>query len=287
MNAIMILAQALIEPGDNAVLIAPLWPNLGDTVRVMGGEAREVPLTATPEGGWRLDLDRVFAAFDDHTRALYVNSPNNPTGWTLSLDEARALLTETRRRGIYLIADEVYARLVYDGARAAPSLVQLAEPEDRVVSVNSFSKAWAMTGWRLGWMVAPPEIRNVVDALIEINTSCAPPFIQHAGVAALEQGEGFVEHMREHCRRGRDILVQGLARFPRVHVAPRPGPSMPSAGSRASPTAWVSPTIWWRGRRWAPRRAAPSAPPAKAICGCATPTRPTASKRPWNAWRRF
>ena len=219
MSAIMIATQALIDPGDNAVAVTPLWPNIVNSILTLGGEAREVPLQPTPEGGWKLDLDRVIATFDARTRAVFVNSPNNPTGWVMSRVEAETLLAETRRRGIYLIADEVYARLVYGKDRAAPSLMELAEPDDRVILVNSFSKAWAMTGWRLGWMVAPPEVRDVLDTLIEINTSCAPPFIQMAGVAALEQGEGFVAEMRERCRRGRDITIQGLARFPRVHVA--------------------------------------------------------------------
>ncbi len=219
MSAIMIATQALIQPGDNAVAITPLWPNIVDCIRTMGGEPRMVPLTPTPDGGWHLDIASVVAAFDDNTRALFVNSPNNPTGWVMTRAEAEALLAETRKRGIYLIADEVYARLVYSADRAAPSLMELAEPEDRVIVINSFSKAWAMTGWRLGWMVAPTEVRAVLDTLIEINTSCAPPFIQYAGVAALQQGEGFVAEMRERCRRGRDITIQGLSRFPRVHVS--------------------------------------------------------------------
>jgi aspartate/methionine/tyrosine aminotransferase len=219
MSAIMIATQTLIEPGDNAVAITPLWPNIVDCVRTMGGEPREVALSPTADGGWHLDIDRVIAAFDDNTRALFVNSPNNPTGWVMSRAEGEALLAETRKRGIYLISDEVYARLIYGPARAAPSLMELAEAEDRVIVINSFSKAWAMTGWRLGWMVAPSEVRAVLDTLIEINTSCAPPFIQHAGVAALKQGEGFVAEMRECCRRGRDIVIQGLSRFPRVHTA--------------------------------------------------------------------
>jgi aspartate/methionine/tyrosine aminotransferase len=219
MSAIMLATQALIQPGDNAVAVTPLWPNIVDCVRTMGGEPRMVPLHPTPEGGWRLDVDRVVAAFDDNTRALFVNSPNNPTGWVMTRDEAAALLAETRKRGIYLISDEVYARLVYGPARAAPSLLEVAEPGERVIVINSFSKAWAMTGWRLGWMAAPPEVQAVLDTLIEINTSCAPPFIQMAGIAALEQGDGFVTEMRERCRLGRDIVIQGLARFPRVHVA--------------------------------------------------------------------
>ena len=219
MSAIMVATQVLIEPGDNAVAITPLWPNIVDSINVLGGEAREVPLVRAADGGWRLDLDRVIDAFDANTRAVFVNSPNNPTGWTMSRVEQETLLAETRRRGIYLVADEVYARLVYSGARAAPSFIDVAEPEDRVIVINSFSKAWAMTGWRLGWVVAPDEVREVLDTLIELNTSCAPPFVQKAGIAALEQGEDFVAQMREHCRRGRDIIIQGLARFPRVKVA--------------------------------------------------------------------
>ncbi|HXP29914.1 MAG TPA: pyridoxal phosphate-dependent aminotransferase [Stellaceae bacterium] len=219
MSAVMLLAQALIEPGDNAVIIAPIWPNIADAVTVMGGAPRLIALAATEAGGWRLDLDRLFAAVDAMTRALFVNSPGNPTGWTMSRDEARALLSFARERGIWLVADEVYSRLVYDGSAAAPSLLDLAEPEDRVIVINSFSKAWAMTGWRLGWMVAPREIQDVADKLVEFNTSCAPPFLQRAGIAALEQGEPVVAAMRERCRRGRDIMVQGLARFSRVRFA--------------------------------------------------------------------
>jgi aspartate/methionine/tyrosine aminotransferase len=163
MSGIMMMAQALIEPGDNVVVVTPVWPNIADVVRVMGGDVREVPLDATDEGGWRLDLDRLTAACDPHTRAIFVNSPGNPTGWTMNADEIAALIALTRRRGLWLIADEVYTRLVYDGSRAAPSLLDVAEPDDRVVVINSFSKAWAMTGWRLGWLTAPREIQDVAD----------------------------------------------------------------------------------------------------------------------------
>jgi aspartate/methionine/tyrosine aminotransferase len=223
MSGIMMMAQALVEPGDNVVVIAPVWPNIADVVRVMGGAVREVTLLPTEEGGWRLDIDRVMDACDAHTRAIFVNSPCNPTGWTMRRDEVAALLDFTRRRGLWLVADEVYARLVYDGSRAAPSLLDVADPEDRVVVINSFSKAWAMTGWRLGWLVAPREIQDVADKLVEFNTACAPPFLQRAAVVALEEGEPFIATMRERCRVGRDLLIDGLRRYPRVHVAPPVG----------------------------------------------------------------
>lgn len=223
MSGIMFMGQALIEPGDNFVILSPVWPNINDAVTVLGGEARAVTLDPTEAGGWRLDLDRLIAACDARTRAVFVNSPGNPTGWMMRRAEQAELLAFTRRRGLWLIADEVYGRLVYDGARAAPSLLDLAEPEDRVVIINSFSKTWAMTGWRLGWLVAPKEIQDIADKVVEFNTSGAPTFLQHAAVTAIEQGEGFVAEMVARCRTGRNLLVQGLRRFPRVHVAPPDG----------------------------------------------------------------
>jgi aspartate aminotransferase len=222
MIAIMLACQTLVDPGDNVVIVSPVWPNINAAVEVLGGEARAVSLDRTPEGGWRLDLERLMAACDRRTKAVFVNSPSNPTGWTMSGSEIAALLEFTRRRGIWYIADEVYSRIVYD-RRAAPSVLDLAEPEDRVIVVNSFSKAWAMTGWRLGWMVAPTDLHPIMDKLIEFNTSGAPTFLQPAGVAALQGGEGFVAAMVERCRAGRDIVVEGLAAFPRVRIAPPVG----------------------------------------------------------------
>jgi aspartate aminotransferase len=219
MSGIMLMAQALIEAGDNMVILSPVWPNIADAVTVLGGEARAVALVPTEAGGWRLDLARLMAACDARTRAIFINSPGNPTGWMMRRDEQQALLEFTRRRGLWLIADEVYGRILYTGASAAPSLLDLAAPEDRVAVVNSFSKSWAMTGWRLGWLVAPREIQEVADKLVEFNTSCAPPFLQRAAVTAITEGEGFIAEMVARCRTGRDLLVQGLQRFPRLRVA--------------------------------------------------------------------
>lgn len=218
MSAIMLACQTLIEPGDNVVIVSPVWPNINAAVEVMGGEARAVALEPTPEGGWRLDLERVMKACDAQTRAIFVNSPSNPTGWMMSRAEAEALLAFARRRGIWLMSDEVYERIVYDRPVAA-SLLDVAEPEDRIIVINSFSKSWAMTGWRLGWMVTSDELLASIDKLIEFNTSGAPTFLQHGAVAAIRDGEDFVAAMVERCRAGRDIIIDGLARFPRVTVA--------------------------------------------------------------------
>jgi aspartate aminotransferase len=217
MSAIMLACQILVEPGDNIVIVSPVWPNINASVEALGGEARAVPLTATPEGGWRLDIERVTGACDERTRAIFVNSPSNPTGWMWSRQEADALLAFARQRGIWLMSDEVYERIVYDRP-VALSLLDIADPADRIIVINSFSKSWAMTGWRLGWMVTSEALHPVLDKLIEFNTSGAPTFLQPAAVAALRDGEEFVAGMVERCRAGRDIVMAGLAGFARVRA---------------------------------------------------------------------
>jgi aspartate aminotransferase len=217
MSAIMLACQILVEPGDNIVIVSPVWPNINASVEALGGEARAVPLTATPEGGWRLDIERVTGACDERTRAIFVNSPSNPTGWMWSRQEAEALLAFARQRGIWLMSDEVYERIVYDRP-VALSLLDIADPADRIIVINSFSKSWAMTGWRLGWMVTSEALHPVLDKLIEFNTSGAPTFLQPAAVAALRDGEEFVAGMVERCRTGRDIAMAGLAGFARVRA---------------------------------------------------------------------
>ena len=171
-------------------------------------------------GEWRLDLDRLLRALTPDTRLVLVNSPNNPTGWTLTRGEQQAILDHCRRHGIWLVADDVYERLYYrEDMPAAPSFLDLAAPDERVVSVNSFSKSWLMTGWRLGWIVAPTALMPDLGKLIEYNTSCSPAFVQHAGVAAILQGEPTVAHTRERFRRARDCLVTALAGMPGIEVA--------------------------------------------------------------------
>ncbi len=226
MGGIMLTVQALIEPGDEVAVVTPVWPNIMSAVAVMGGRPVPVPL-AEGNDGWRLDLDRLAAAIGPRTKAVFVNSPSNPTGWTIDRDAMRAVLRLARERGVWLIADEVYTRLVYDaplGGRAvAPSFLEVATPDDRLIVVNSFSKNWAMTGWRLGWLTTHPELSPVIEKLVQINTSGTPEFVQMAGLVALREGEPFLAAMLERCRRGRDIVLRGLADVPGVTVTPPAG----------------------------------------------------------------
>jgi aspartate/methionine/tyrosine aminotransferase len=218
MSALMLVTQALIDPRDNLVIVAPVWPNIAAAVSIMGGEPRLVALDPVPGGGWRLDVERLFAACDARTRGIFVNSPSNPTGWMISAAEIAALVAFARGRGLWLIADEVYSRIVY-GNRPAPSFLDHALPEDRLIVVNSFSKNWAMTGWRLGWMVVPPDLLPIMEKLVEFNTSGSPTFLQHAAIIAIREGEPFITRFVARCRAARDVAIDGLQACRRVEIA--------------------------------------------------------------------
>jgi aspartate/methionine/tyrosine aminotransferase len=221
MSALMLTTQALVGPGDRVVIVTPVWPNLVEMPKILGAEAVTFPLTLTADG-WTLDLDRLLAALTPHTRALYLNSPNNPTGWTIDRDLQRAILDHCRKHGIWIFADDAYERLYY-GNGAAPSFLDIGDPQDRVVSTNTFSKSWLMTGWRLGWIVAPKELMPNFGTLLEYNTSCAPGFIQRAGIVAVEQGEPVIAHTVERLHKARDFLDARLREIPGVEATLPPG----------------------------------------------------------------
>ena len=222
-NALMLASQLLVEPGDRVVEVVPLWPNLVEIPKILGARVDTVALDFSPDG-WVLDLDKLLEALKPGTRALYINSPNNPTGWTARREEQRAILDHCRRLGIWIFADDAYERLYFDGA-VAPSFLDISEPQDRVISANTFSKSWLMTGWRLGWLVVPAGLTADLAKLIEYNTSCAPVFVQRAGLAAVRDGEPVVARTVERFRKARDFLIKNLGDIPGVEVA-RPDGAM-------------------------------------------------------------
>jgi aspartate/methionine/tyrosine aminotransferase len=187
MSALMLVTEALVGPGDRTVIVTPMWPNLVEIPKIMGADAVTVPLRFSPDG-WTLDLDALLGQLTPGTRLLYLNSPGNPTGWTIDRAAQQAILAHCRQHGIWILSDDAYERLHYrPGDAAAPSFLDIAGPDDRVVSTNTFSKSWLMTGFRLGWIVAPPDLIEQIAKLIEYNTSCAPGFIQRAGLVAFAQ----------------------------------------------------------------------------------------------------
>jgi len=217
-NALMLVSQLLLDPGDRVVEVVPLWPNLQEIPKILSAHVDTVALEFSPQG-WRLDLQRLLDALKPGTKALYLNSPNNPTGWTISRDDQRAVLEHCRRHGIWVFADDAYERLYYEGNNIAPSFLDLAQAGERVISTNTFSKSWLMTGWRLGWAVLPAALEADMGKLVEYNTSCAPVFVQRAGLAAVTQGEPVIAHTLERFRKARDFLVKELRTIPGVEVA--------------------------------------------------------------------
>ncbi len=218
MSALMLAVEALVAPHDRVVVVTPMWPNLVEIPKILSADVTCVPL-AFGRDGWSLDLDRLLDALTPQTRVLMINSPNNPTGWTITRAQQQAILDRCRRHGTWIVADDVYERLYYGDNGVAPSFLALAHDDDRLISTNSFSKAWSMTGWRLGWIVAPRPLMDDLGKLIEYNTSCSPVFVQRAGVVAIEQGEATVAYTRERFRKARDFLVDALREIDGVEIA--------------------------------------------------------------------
>lgn len=224
MHAIMLAVQLVLEPGDNVVVVDPVWPNIGGITRLLGGEVRSVRMDLD-DRGWTLDPEKVAAACDARTRAIFYASPGNPTGAMVPLDVQRELLAFARSRGIWLIADEVYYRLVF-GRLAGETILDIIEPDDRVLVINSFSKAWAMTGWRLGWLVHPPALGPRLAMMVQYTSSGTATFLQHAAIAAVREGEPFVAEMNRYCRQGMEIVCDALETMPRVRLRARPEAAM-------------------------------------------------------------
>ncbi|HEV2273947.1 MAG TPA: pyridoxal phosphate-dependent aminotransferase, partial [Acidobacteriaceae bacterium] len=217
-SALMIANQLIVQPGDRVVIVTPIWPNVVQMPKIMSAEVIPVPLEVR-EGRWALHMEKLLRALTPETRMLVLNSPGNPTGWTISREEQRAVFEHCRARGIWILADDVYERLVYiDGMHSAPSFLTLADEQDRVISVNSFSKAWSMTGWRAGWMVVPPLLLAEVAPLIEYNTSCVAEFVQQAAATALREGEPYVASMRAELALAKAHLSAGLRELAGVEL---------------------------------------------------------------------
>ena len=217
MQAIQLSLQALAGHGDEVVMATPAWPNIHSGTQVAGADPVHVPLDFSPNG-WSLDLQKLFDAVTENTRAIFINSPSNPTGWVADLDILREILDFARKRGLWIVADEVYSRFVYDRPRA-PSFYDLISADDRVIFVNTFSKNWAMTGWRAGWISAPPELGQVFENLIQYSTSGVAPFTQRVAIAALQDGEEFVEFQIARAKRNRDVICDALSSSDRVQLA--------------------------------------------------------------------
>ncbi|MXN50294.1 aminotransferase class I/II-fold pyridoxal phosphate-dependent enzyme [Shinella sp. AETb1-6] len=216
MQAIKLAIEALVSPGDDMVYLTPTWPNFAAAAELSGANPIAVPLDFA-NGRWQIDLARVEAAITPKTRVLFINTPSNPTGWTATREDLSDLLAMARRHGLWIMADEIYALYHYAGGRA-PSFLDVMEEGDRVIFVNSFSKNWSMTGWRVGWIVAPPEMGQVIENLVQYSTSGVPQFLQQGAITALDEGDAFVQANIDKAAKNRDVFCDALIATNRVET---------------------------------------------------------------------
>jgi aspartate/methionine/tyrosine aminotransferase len=216
MHALQIAMRLIAGSGDEIIVPSPAWPNFEGAIALAGARNVNVPMVNGER--WRLDIDRIEKAITPATRAIIVNSPGNPTGFMATREELAAILDLSRRRGLWIVADEIYGRLVYQGERA-PSFHDVMAPDDRILFLQTLSKNWAMTGWRIGWLEAPPALGPVIENMVQYTTSGVPVFIQRAAIAAIEEGEPFIADQIARMRQSRDIICNGLTTTGRVRFA--------------------------------------------------------------------
>jgi len=217
MQAIQSIVQMVAGEGDEIVIPTPAWPNYGGALRILGSRPVEVPMDFR-NGRWMLDLDRLFDAITPRTRAISLNSPSNPVGWTATRDELIAVRDECRKRGIWILGDEVYSRFFYGerGETRAPSFLDICDDEEQLLLANTFSKNWAMTGWRVGWLQAPRALGPAIERIIQVNSSGTPAFLQKGCVAALDHGDEFLAQQVAKARSNRDLVVAKLREMPGI-----------------------------------------------------------------------
>ncbi|WP_105441058.1 pyridoxal phosphate-dependent aminotransferase [Neorhizobium sp. T25_13] len=217
MHAIMLAVQAVTSPGDEMIYLSPTWPNIISAIEISGAHSVGLPLDFVG-GRWSLDLAKLEAKITPKTKGLFINTPANPTGWTATLEDLKNILALARKYGIWIVADEIYARYYYGGAARAPSFLDIMEEGDRIIFANSFSKNWSMTGWRVGWIVAPPEMGQVIENLVQYSNSGVAQFLQRGAVVALDQGDDFVNANIARATMARDILCDALIATNRVET---------------------------------------------------------------------
>ena len=218
--ALHLAIRSALDPGDEALILSPAWPNGAAIVTLAHGVPVDVPLVLAGER-YEIDFAALEAAAGPRTRLVLLTSPSNPLGWVARADEQTRLLEFCRRRGLWLVADEVYERIYYAGddlGAPAPSILRLCDRDDAVHVVQSFSKAYCMTGWRVGWLVTRADVGVKLGQLNEFYVSHAATFAQVAAQTALEDGEDELRRMVEELRTKRDYCTEALRALPGVTV---------------------------------------------------------------------
>lgn len=220
-TAMHLALTSILDKDDEVVAITPIWKNLLGAVSLAQASVKQVPLDFDETEGWSLDMDQLLGACTEKTKAILVVTPSNPTGWTMSLDEMTTLMDYAREHNIWVVSDEVYNRSVYNRNKAA-SLLEVAQEDDLLLTVNSFSKTWAMTGWRLGWLTGPSSAESIIRDVALYDNMGPPTFTQFGGIAALENGEDFIQQQQQGWQKNLDIAMRRLGDNPKIHITRPP-----------------------------------------------------------------
>lgn len=222
--ALLLAVQSTLNPGDEAIVISPLWPNIQEMISVHGATPVHVPLEMDADNQFQLNFNKIENAITPRTRMIALASPNNPTGWTATEADWQKLAGICHRHDIWLLADTVYDRLIYNENRtSAPCPLAIPELHDRLWVAQSFSKAYRMTGWRVGWLVTPPGLVPTASKLQEYIVSHAAGFTQEAARFAMTNGEPLIAEMRRDYQANRDLAFAEISRLPGFTLAQPPG----------------------------------------------------------------
>lgn len=216
-TAMHLALSSVLDKDDEVVAITPIWKNLLGAVELTQAKANQVPLHYDDDTGWHLDMDEVFDACNEHTKAILIVTPSNPTGWVMSLSEMRTLMDFARDRGIWIISDEVYNRALYNEVHA-PSFLEVGQDDDLLMTINSFSKSWAMTGWRLGWLTGPAFAEEIIRDVALYDNMCPPTFTQYGGITALRDGESFIKNQLDDWSYNLDIIMKRFDANPKIET---------------------------------------------------------------------
>ncbi len=217
MMGLRLICDLIIDSGDEVVMVGPVWPNIRSSVLLKKGNIKEISLQLK-DGEWLLDFDKLIRSITSKTKMVFVNSPGNPTGWEMPKSQQERLLNHTRDVGCWLVADEVYHQITYNDL-PSPSFLESSLASDKLIVINSSSKSFNMTGWRIGWITHPEELSSHIAKLVQITTTGVPEFLQDGLIAALQNYKIITNELRINLKKSRDIMFNRLVSWDQVECS--------------------------------------------------------------------
>jgi len=217
MMGLRLICDLIIDSGDEVVMVGPVWPNIRSSVLLKKGNIKEISLQLK-DGEWLLDYDKLIRSITSKTKMVFVNSPGNPTGWEMPKSQQERLLNHTRDVGCWLVADEVYHQITYNDL-PSPSFLESSLASDKLIVINSSSKSFNMTGWRIGWITHPEELSSHIAKLVQITTTGVPEFLQDGLITALQNYKIITNELRINLKKSRDIMFNRLVSWNQVECS--------------------------------------------------------------------